>query len=148
MLQILKGRRSASELIEGWKVFKCPDCAEIEDSNRVAKTKAPSMYSFNHEVCCDVWFIHDMDRNPYGIISFTCNGTAFQVSAIVMEGKGVPSSAKCVPGRDFRRCSLQTEVFTIEDTSREHSSAMVCTSGKLHWKHLSTLVEPKDSKES
>jgi hypothetical protein len=95
MLQILEGRKSASELVEGCKVFKCPDCAEIEDSSRVAKTKAPSMHSFNHEVCCDVWFIHDMDRKPFGIISFTCAGTAFQVSAIAMEGKGVPNSGKC-----------------------------------------------------
>ena len=69
MLQILKGRKSAAELIEGCKAFKCPDCLDIENSSKVAKTKAPPMYSSNHEVVCDVWFIHDMERTPLGILS-------------------------------------------------------------------------------
>ena len=116
MLQILKGRNSAGELIEGCKAFKCPDCAEIESSSRVAKTKAPSMYSFNHEVVCDVWFIHDMERNPFGILSFTCNGTAFQVSVIVMEGTGVPNSGKCFEKFESRWASWAgfPQIFTTD----------------------------------
>ena len=116
MLQILKGRKSAAELIEGCKAFKCPDCSEIENSSKVAKTKAPSMYSFNHEVVCDVWFIHDMDRTPFGILSFTCNGTAFQVSVIVMEGTGVPNSGKCFEKFESRWASWAgfPHIFTTD----------------------------------
>ena len=116
MLQILKGRRSASELIEGCKLFKCPHCEEIANSSKVAKTKAPSMYSFNHEVVADAWFIHDMDRKPFGVITFTCNGTTFTVSAIVIEGKGVPSSAKCFEKFESKWCSWAgfPHIFTTD----------------------------------
>ena len=42
----------------------------------------------------DVWFIHDVDRRVFGNISFVCNGTAFRVTDIVIEGAGVPNSGK------------------------------------------------------
>ena len=154
MLQILNGRKSAAELIEGCKAFKRPDCSEIENSSKVAKIKAPSMYSFNHEVVCDAWFIHDMDRTPFGILSFACKGTAFQVSAIVMEGTGVPNSGRCFEKCEFRWASWAgfPHIFTTDrglhnrGNSRKSSSTMVYTCARRRSKLRSTSAEPRGSK--
>ena len=95
MVQILRGARAKPELIYAVKFFRCDHCDANMDNPRKSAVAAPPMYSFNHEVMIDVFWVHDMDGQAYGILSVVCNGTTFHIAAIVMIGHGVPLSGKC-----------------------------------------------------
>ena len=95
MTQVMRGARVDPKIISGVRFFRCPDCAEASTPSSVSPVKAPSMYSFNHEVVADVFYNHDMAGTCYGWLSMLCNGTTFHAAAMVCVGKGTPQSAKC-----------------------------------------------------
>jgi len=59
LVQIMKGARVSREIIDAVKFFKCDHCAEVSNASSVARVKAPSLYSFNHELIIDIFYNHD-----------------------------------------------------------------------------------------
>ena len=95
LVQIMRGARVSREIIDAVKFFKCDHCAEVSNASSVARVKAPSLYSFNHELIVDIFYNHDMEGMLYGWLSIVCNGTTFHVITLVQIGKGQPTSIRC-----------------------------------------------------
>ena len=102
LVQIMKGARVSREIIDAVKFFKCDHCAEVSNASSVARVKAPSLYSFNHELIIDIFYNHDMEGTLYGWLSIVCNGTTFHIVTLVQIGKGQPTSIKC--SEKFQSC--------------------------------------------
>ena len=95
MTQIMRGAKADRGLIDAVKWFRCETCDANADSPHRSKVAAPPPYAFNYEVQVDVFFVHDMNGEVFGVLSVICNGTTFHQAAVIMVGHGVPSSDKC-----------------------------------------------------
>ena len=56
----------------------------------------PERYSFNHALGIDVFESLDARGDKYQVLNLVCLGTCFQLTEIVREGDGLPSSARCL----------------------------------------------------
>ena len=90
--QILRGSNAPQEYIDALKYIRCDDCVLTEKAPKTHR----STYAFNHELHVDCLTIFDMEGVGWQFLSIVDCGTTFHACALVKQGKGTPSSAKCL----------------------------------------------------
>ena len=96
LLQVLRGAGADQAYIDAAKLYRCDDCAQVQEKVRTHPVGPPSKYAFNYELQVDVLETYDDSGTRYSWLSVVCCGTTYHLVMLVRVGGGTPTSRKCI----------------------------------------------------
>ena len=96
MIRLLRAAKVSPEMIQGAQLYRCENCAELSRPMTTGPAALPGPYEFNHEVLVDVLDEQETLCKLHRLLSIICNGTTFHQVVHIGEGKGQPSSRRCL----------------------------------------------------
>ena len=98
-INLLRTAKIDKSYIDAANFHRCNQCEDAQPRRNAHTVSLPERYSFNHAnhaLGIDVFESLDARGVKYQVLNLVCLGTCFQLTEIVREGDGLPSSAPCL----------------------------------------------------
>ena len=96
LINLLRTAKIDKSYIDAANFHRCNQCEDAQPRRNAHTVSLPERYSFNHALGIDVFESLDARGDKYQVMNLVCLGTCFQLTEIVREGEGLPSSARCL----------------------------------------------------
>ena len=96
LINLLPTAKIDKSYIDAANFHRCNQCEDAQPRRNAHTVSLPERYSFNHALGIDVFESLDARGDKYQVLNLVCLGTCFQLTEIVREGDGLPSSAGCL----------------------------------------------------
>ena len=96
LINLLRTAKIDKSYIDAANFHRCNHCEDAQPRRNAHTVSLPERYSFNHALGIDVFESLDARGDKYQVLNLVCLGTCFQLTEIVREGDGLPSSARCL----------------------------------------------------
>ena len=96
LVAMLRAAKAPDIYIEAAQKYRCEACDIHAPKKQTHKVAPPKPYVFNREVGLDVFEIKNVAGERYSVLNAVCLGTTFQLTWLVRQGGGTPSSLTCL----------------------------------------------------
>ena len=94
LLRALRISRASEAAIKACRLFRCPDCPRLHQRPQQPRpSKLPISSDFNVQIGLDVLYVKDSGGSTWSWLNILCQGTTFQVCALLGEVHMNPTSS-------------------------------------------------------
>lgn len=94
MLRALRISRASETAIKACRLFRCKECPRLLEPKIPRPSKLPQVDEFNVQIGMDVLEEKDSDNQSWSWLNIVCQGTAFQVCALLGKTVKNPTAAQ------------------------------------------------------